>query len=90
MNKTDLINAVSKKTNLSKTDAKQAVEATLLAMTEALKENGKVALLGFGAFTVTEKSERQGINPRTKEPITIAARKVIKFKPGSELADAVK
>ncbi len=90
MNKTEFINAVSEKSGLSKTDSKKAVEAFFETIAEELKAGGKVALLGFGSFSVTEKAARQGINPRTKETIEIAARKSIKFKPGAELNDLIK
>ena len=90
MNKTELINAVAEKAGLSKVDAKKAVEAAVTAVTEALAKGDKVSVIGFGTFAVVEKGERQGINPRTKETITIAARKSVKFKQGAELADAVK
>ena len=90
MNKTELINAVAAKAGLTKADAKKAVDAALGAISEALAENDKVAILGFGTFSVSEKGERKGINPRTKETITIKARKTIKFKAGAELADKVK
>lgn len=90
MNKTDLINAVAEKTGLSKANAREAVDATFESIIAALAENDKVALLGFGTFSLVEKGERTGINPRTKETITIAARKQVKFKPGTEFADRVK
>ena len=90
MNKTELINAVAEKAGLSKVDAKKAVEAAVAAVTEALAKGDKVSVIGFGTFAVVEKGERQGINPRTKESITIPARKSVKFKQGAELADAVK
>lgn len=90
MNKTELANAVAAKAGLTKVQAKEAVDATLGAIAEALVAGDKVALLGFGTFSLVEKPERTGINPRTKETITIAARKQIKFKAGSELADKVK
>ncbi len=89
MNKTELVNAIAE-AGLSKVDAKKALDAALDAISGALKSGDKVALLGFGTFAVTERPERQGINPSTKEKITIAAKKVIKFKAGAELADAVK
>ena len=60
------------------------------AIADALKEGDKVALLGFGTFAVTERPARTGINPATKEKIEIAAKKVIKFKAGAELADGLK
>lgn len=90
MNKTELINAVAEKANLSKADARAAVEATLESIVAALESDDKVALLGFGTFSVVEKGERTGINPKTKEPITIAARKNVKFKAGAELNERVK
>ncbi len=89
MNKTELVNAIAE-AGLSKVDAKKALDAALNAISGALKGGDKVAILGFGTFAVTERPERQGINPSTKEKITIAAKKVIKFKAGAELADAVK
>ena len=85
MNKTELSGAVAKQANLTQAQAKAAVEATLDAIATALKEGDKVALLGFGTFSVNERPERQGINPSTKEKITIAAKKVVKIKAGSAL-----
>ena len=85
MNKTEFINAVSEKSGLSKTDSKKAVEAFFETIAEELKAGGKVALLGFGSFSVIEKAARTGLNPRTKEPIEIAARNSTTFKPGPEL-----
>ena len=90
MNKTELINAISASAELSKADAKKALDATIEAITNALKEGDKVALLGFGTFAVTERPARTGINPTTKEKIEIAAKKAVKFKAGAELADVVK
>ena len=78
MNKTELVNAIAEKANLSKVDA-------LNAVAEALAANDKVALIGFGTFSVSEKGERTGLNPRTKEKIVIPARKAVKFKAGAEL-----
>ena len=90
MNKTELVNAIASQANLTKVDAKAALDATLSAIAGALAEGDKVALIGFGTFAVSEKGARTGINPRTKETIKIAARKVVKFKAGAELADKVK
>ncbi|MDH6312930.1 DNA-binding protein HU-beta [Parabacteroides sp. PFB2-10] len=90
MNKTEFINAVSEKAGLSKVDAKKAVEAFVETVSNELKAGGKVALLGFGSFSVTEKAARKGVNPKTKQPINIPARKTVKFKAGSELSDIVK
>lgn len=90
MNKTELINAIAEKANLTKTDAKNALDATIEAIGEALANNDKVALIGFGTFAVTEKGARTGINPRTKEKIEIAARKAVKFKAGADLEGKIK
>lgn len=73
MNKTEFINAVAEKSGLSKVDAKKAVEAFVETVSSELKEGGKVALLGFGSFSVAEKSARKGVNPKTKQPIEIPA-----------------
>lgn len=86
MNKTELVNAIAEKTNLTKADAKLALDATLEAIANAVANDEKVALVGFGTFSVTEKAARTGINPRTKEKIEIPARKVVKFKAGSEMS----
>lgn len=89
MNKTELINAIAEKAGLTKADSKKALDATVCTIAEALKKGDKVALIGFGTFSVAERPARTGINPRTKEQITIAAKKVAKFKAGSELAEAL-
>jgi len=89
MNKAELINAVAEKSGLSKVDSKKAIDAVVASITEALKQGDKVALVGFGTFMVAERGERTGVNPATKQTITIAAKKVAKFKPGAELAEAV-
>lgn len=90
MNKTELVNAIAANAGLKKDDAKKALDATLKAVADALKGGDKVALLGFGTFAVTERPARTGINPATKEKIEIAAKKVIKFKAGAELANEIK
>lgn len=86
MNKTELIAKIAEGSGLSKVDAKKALEATLEAITTALKADDKVALIGFGTFSTSERPERQGINPATKETITIPAKKVVRFKAGADLA----
>ena len=88
MNKTDLVNAIAAAW-VSKADSKKALDAVLDAISGALKEGDKVAILGFGTFAVSERPARTGINPATKEKIQIEAKKVIKFKPGAELAASV-
>lgn len=90
MNKTEFINAVAEKSGLSKVDAKKAVEAFVETVSSELKEGGKVALLGFGSFSVAEKSAHKGVNPKTKQPIEIPARKSVKFKAGAELTEIIK
>lgn len=89
MNKTDLINAIAEGAGLNKVDAKKALDSCLNSISEALKSGDKVALIGFGTFSVSERPSRTGINPRTKEQITIEAKKIVKFKAGSELTDSI-
>ena len=89
MTKAELINVVAQKTELSKKDSKKAVSAVVDAITEALASGDKVSLVGFGTFEVKERGERKGINPRTKEEITIAASKLPCFKAGKALKDSV-
>ena len=90
MNKTELIEKIAVGAELSKADAKKALEATIEAIKNALVGGDKIQLIGFGTFSVSERPAREGINPATKEKITIAAKKVAKFKAGAELADAIK
>ncbi|MGF1561617.1 MAG: HU family DNA-binding protein [Geminicoccaceae bacterium] len=89
MNKNDLVAVVAEKTGLSKTDASNAVEATLDAITDALKSTTEVRLVGFGTFAVTERAATKGRNPRTGEEIDIPASRQPKFKAGKQLRDAV-
>ncbi len=85
MNKTELVKKIAEKSGLSQAQGKEALEATLASIKEALEAGESVQLIGFGTFSVTERPERQGINPATKEKITIAAKKVAKFKAGAGL-----
>ena len=85
MNKGDLINEIAAKAGLNKVDAKKALDACLESIEQALANDDSVKLIGFGTFSVIDKPERQGINPRTKEKITIEARKTVKFKPAADL-----
>lgn len=85
MNKSDLINAMATEGGMSKAVAKNALDAFIAAVTKAMKEGDKVALVGFGTFSVSERAARTGINPSTKQPIEIPAKRVVKFKPGAEL-----
>jgi DNA-binding protein HU-beta len=89
MNKAELINAIAAEAGLSKADAKKALDATVKAVSDALVAGDKVSLIGFGTFSVSTRSSRQGINPKTKQAITIEAKKVAKFKAGAELTAAV-
>lgn len=89
MNKGELISKIAAGAGLSKADAKSALDATVAAIKEALVKGDKVTLIGFGTFSVNERPARVGINPATKEKIQIEAKKVVKFKAGAELADAL-
>ena len=89
MNKTELIAAVAEKANLSKKDAEAAITATVDAITEALAQQEKVQLVGFGSFEVKARAERVGRNPKTKQTIQIPASKAPVFKAGKALKDAV-
>ena len=86
MNKTELINAIAEGADLSKADAAKALNATTAAIANAVKAGEKVALVGFGTFAPAERPARTGKNPRTGEVIEIAAKKVVKFKAGADLA----
>ncbi len=90
MNKTELINAVAAKAELSKKDADKAVAAVFAAIEEALVKGDKVQLIGFGTFEVKERAARTGHNPQTGATIEIAASKVPGFKASSALKNAVK
>jgi len=89
MNKTELIAAVAEKAGLSKKDAEAAITATVEAITDALKKEEKVQLVGFGSFEVKSRAARMGRNPQTRESIPIAASKAPVFKAGKTLKDAV-
>lgn len=86
MNKSELVSAMAVESGLSKADSKKALDAFIASVTKALKAGDKVALVGFGTFSVAERAERIGINPATKASIRIPAKKVAKFKAGSELS----
>ncbi|MBQ0090877.1 MAG: HU family DNA-binding protein [Prevotellaceae bacterium] len=84
MNKTDLVNAIAA-AGLTKADAKKALDATLEAIVGAVKGGDKVALVGFGTFSVAQRAARTGVNPATKKAIQIPAKKVVKFKASSNV-----
>ena len=89
MNKTELIAAVAEKAEISKKDAEKAVKAFTDVVSEDLVNGGKIQLVGFGTFEVSERPAREGRNPRTGETMTIAATKTPKFKVGKALKDMV-
>jgi DNA-binding protein HU-beta len=89
MNKGELLDAIAAGAKITKADAGRALEATLGAITGAMKKGGKVTLVGFGTFSVSKRAARKGRNPQTGKEITIKARKVAKFKAGAELSKAV-
>lgn len=89
MNKSELIDAIADKANLTKADAARALDAFIDTVTETLGKGNAVTLIGFGTFTVKERQARQGRNPRTGEPMTIKAAKIPAFKAGKTLKNAV-
>jgi len=89
MNKSQLIDVMAAKAGLTKADAKKALDAFIEATGEALKSGDRIALIGFGSFSITKRSARTGRNPQTGAEINIPAKSIIKFKPGSELADSI-
>ena len=89
MNKTELIDAVAESADISKAAANRAVDTVLDSITQALKGGDQVTLVGFGTFQVKDRAARTGRNPRTGEPLQIAAARVPSFKAGKALKDAV-
>lgn len=89
MNKADLVNSISEQTGLTKTKSNQVIDAITSVITETLSKGEKVTLVGFGTFTTTQRDARKGRNPKTGETIEIPAKKVAKFKAGSELTKNV-
>jgi DNA-binding protein HU-beta len=89
MNKAELIDAMASQAGLSKADAKRALDAFIDTTGGALKKGDRVALVGFGSFSVSKRSARKGRNPRTGKEINIAAKNVVKFKAGAELSGNV-
>ncbi|WP_063657613.1 HU family DNA-binding protein [Candidatus Arsenophonus triatominarum] len=90
MNKTELISKVAAKSGLSKKDAEKSINAFIESVTESLKSGNDVQLIGFGSFQVKQRAAREGRNPKTGEPLKIAAANVPSFKAGQNLKDAVK
>ena len=89
MNKTELVAAIAEKSELSKKDAEKALKAFTDVVTEELTKGGKIQLVGFGTFEVSERAAREGRNPQTGKTIKIAASKAPKFKAGKALKDVV-
>ncbi len=89
MNKAELIGFIAEKSGLSKADAGKALDGFVTSVTEALQGGERISLVGFGSWSVDERGARTGRNPRTGEEIQIAAKNVVKFKPGAGLSDAV-
>jgi DNA-binding protein HU-beta len=90
MNKAQLIDAIAKDAKMPKTEAKKALEGFVTSTTKALGKGDRVALVGFGSFSVAKRAARKGRNPQTGKEIKIAAKKVVKFKAGAELTKKVK
>ena len=90
MNKAELIESIATDAGLSKADSKKALDAFITATTKSLKKGDRVALVGFGSWSVSKRSARTGRNPQTGKEIKIPAKKVVKFKAGAELAGVIK
>ena len=90
MNKAQLIEAIASDAKVTKAEAKRALEATVNATAKALSKGDRVALVGFGSFSVSKRGARKGRNPQTGKEIKIAAKKVVKFKAGAALSKKVK
>ena len=89
MKKVEVVEAVAEEAGFTKADAARAIDAFCETVTETLAKGDKVPVAGFGTFGVSERAAREGRNPRTGEPVKIEARKVVSFKAGSALKDAV-
>ena len=89
MSRTELVEIIASKTGLSKADATRALDACVEGITEGLKKEGKVTVVGFGTFSAKKRAAREGLNPLTKEPLKIPAKTVASFKAGSKLKDAL-
>ena len=89
MNKAELIEAIANGSKLTKADAGRALDSTIEAVAKALKKGDRISLVGFGSFSVAKRAARIGRNPQTGKEIKIAAKKVVRFKAGAELAETV-
>jgi len=89
MNKADLVDKIGGACDISKVQATTAIDTAVSSITATLKKGERVALIGFGTFSISQRKARNGRNPQTGATIKIAARKVAKFTPGNELRKAV-
>ena len=89
MNKQELVEAIAIEAGLTKTEAKRAIEAFTSTVKKQLKKGNSVRLIGFGTYSVRKRAARKGVNPRTKEPIKIKARKVPHFTAGADLKNCL-
>ena len=89
MSKADLVNSLAQKTGLTKTKSNEVIDAIVSSISEALKSGDKVTLVGFGTFTTTQRDARKGRNPKTGETLEIPAKRVAKFRAGTELTKTV-
>ena len=89
MNKQEMIDAMASDAGISKTEAKSALDSFVQNTTKCLKKGDRLSLIGFGSFSVSRRAARKGRNPQTGQEITIKAKNVVKFKPGSDLAKTV-
>ena len=89
MNKSELVNAIAAGSGLTKAASEKALNAVMEAITKTVKSGGRVSLVGFGSFSVSQRSARTGRNPQTGKEIKIPAKKVVKFKAGADLDKAV-
>ncbi|HET8804424.1 MAG TPA: HU family DNA-binding protein [Aequorivita sp.] len=89
MNKSDLIDAMAADAGITKAAAKKSLESFLGNVEKSLKKGDRVSLVGFGSWSVSKRAAREGRNPQTGKTIKIAAKKVVKFKAGSDLQNSV-
>ena len=88
MNKSELVNAIAAQSKLTKAASEKALNALMAAVKQTVKKGGRVSLVGFGSFSVSQRKARTGRNPQTGKEIKIPAKKVVKFKAGADLAKA--
>jgi len=90
MTKTDLVTEMAEQAGITKATAEKALDSLISSLGDALSDGDKITLVGFGTFDVSDRAQREGRNPRTGESIVIPASKVVKFKAGSKLKEAIK